>query len=436
MFSYVRSRSLLAPAPLWNLCWCLLFVVGAALGGGYFIDASSTVYLFILALSFNLFPLLASRRDSPLDEERAQLIRRALVGPGWLLVGTAAVGLMGAFDLSAGLGHSLLNLDSIAAVFDAGKENAAELYQGTVTRSATQTFSYATVQFGAAAVGARIRVEASRASLFLLLINAVAAMSWSVVTTQRSYFLVPLLWFIAGYIAAAVATGDERISRRALGWAGLTMGAVVAFVVLARAIRVAGADTAFDLSVVEQGKHWAACYIPTFAQWHSEGGGSDIYPLRLLSGVLSFIGIDAEDGMSADGETFTYIGNGLTSNAATMMRAVVLAAGTAGAVVVVILLGALSQFVYSSARASKPWAIAVYTGVVASIIWSVNAWQFSYGNRVLAQVMICVALSVSVLLARHRRNSEISVKHYVESLGDGQAGRPIEGAIRFPGSLH
>ena len=420
VISYARSRSILAPAPLWNFCWCMLFVVGAVLGGGYFIDTSSTVFLFLLAASFNLFPLLATTSSVPLGagSERAQLMQRAVRSPGWLLLATAVVGLAGAFDLSAELGHSIFSLDSIAEIFDAGKENAAELYQGTVTRSAGQTLSYATVQFGAAAVGARIRIQTDRWSWLLLAVNAMSAMSWSVVTTQRSYFLVPLLWFVAGYVAAAVATGNERISGKAIGWAVLTAGVVVAFVVFARAIRVAGANSAFDMSVVAQGKHWAACYIPTFAQWHSDGGGSVIYPLRLFSGVLSFIGLDVEDGVTADGETFTYIGNGLTSNAATMMRAVVLTGGTFGAFLIVILLGALSQIVYANARCGRTWAVAIYTGVVAMIIWSVNAWQFSYGNRVLAQVLILVALFSSVWLARRRQRPAVGGGRLVGHRGD------------------
>lgn len=335
-------------------------------------------------------------------------MREALASPAWLLLGTAVLGLAGAVELSTQLGNPLLSTDSLASALDAGKSNAAALYRGDVVRSGFSTLSYAALQFGLAAAGARLRVRPDRTSWLLLSGNLVAAASWTVVTTQRSYFLVQILWLAAGYIAAAVGSGDEKVSARAIRWASASAGVLVAFVVVARAVRLAGSQAALGTEAFTGGQLWAAGYIPAFSQWHSGGGGVDVYPWRLLSGVVSLSGANVDDGTFADGENFTYVGSGQFSNAATMMRATVLSAGDAGALLVAIAFGGLATLLYGRARAGRHQAIAAYAGAVAAILWSVNAWHFTNANRVLAQVALQVAIAISVVACRGRVSKRAS----------------------------
>ncbi|MEV8218579.1 O-antigen polymerase [Microbacterium sp. NPDC077391] len=400
--SLARSRSPLAPAPLWNACWALLFLSAGVLGQAYEYDASSTALLFFLAASFNVVPLLASHDAHEYSVEKRRSLSSALDFPAWLLVMTGLVGLLGAVQLSSQLGTSLLSADSLARALEASSDNASLIYRGEVVRSSFGTMSYAVMQFGFAALGARMRIRPDRWIWLVLPLNILSAAAWTLVTTQRSYFLVSILWLVAGYVAAAVASGNEKISLKLTVSAVSAVVALTIFVVASRAVRVSGANAQLDANAWSSATLWAAGYIPTFSSWHAAGGGSEIYPFRLLAGVFSAFGLAIETGVQADGETFTYIGNGQLSNASTMMRAAVLGGGIVGAFLIVIALGAISAAIYHASRRGSPLAAGAYVGVVATILWSINAWHFTNANRVIAQVLIMGAIGASFTITQKR----------------------------------
>ncbi|KJL47554.1 hypothetical protein RS84_02351 [Microbacterium hydrocarbonoxydans] len=380
----------------------VLFLAGGVLGQNYLYDASSTFLLFALAASFNLVPLLVSKDLKETPKLTQTQVETVILMPAWVIAVTAMVGFLGALQLSVQLGTPLISASSISRALEASSDNAALIYRGEVVRSTFGTVSYALMQFGFAALGVRMRARPNRWTWFVLLLSLISAASWTIVTTQRSYFLVSFLWLVAGYIAAAVAVGNEKVSWKLVAWGMSAVAALTLFVVGARAIRVAGANAQLNESSWSSASLWAAGYIPTFSSWHSSGGGTVIYPLRLLSGVLALTGTGVDAGTDADNEEFTYIGAGQLSNASTMMRAVVLGSGDVAAFLVVVLFGAVSIAIYRGAQQRRVFAIAAYIGVVATIIWSVNAWHFSNANRVLAQVVLLVAFGLSVALMRRR----------------------------------
>ncbi|MCS5485682.1 oligosaccharide repeat unit polymerase [Curtobacterium flaccumfaciens pv. beticola] len=402
--SYARWHSVLAPASLWNGAWMILFLAAALLGSDYAYPSWDTFLLFLLALSFNIPPFLSSRDDKPIQLNLPLL--KALATPNWVLGATAVAGFAGAVHLSMSLGNSLLSLGSLSTILDAGKTNAASIYRDDLGRSPLDTVSYALMQYGFAALGTRLRVLPNKSSWFLLLANVAAATTWTLVTTQRSYFLVAVVWLCGGYIAAAVASRNEKISRGTLRGMILAVASLLIFVVGARAIRIGGSSAQLGADSFAGAKLWIAGYIPTFAQWHASRDLGEIYPFRLISGVIGLLGLPLNDGTSADGEVFTYIGAGQTSNASTMMRAVVLVSGDLGAFLIVIALSAICTWLYTRARQGRPQAVAAYVGAVTVILWSVNAWQFSNGNRVLAQIVVSCGLGLATLLAHSKAKKE------------------------------
>ena len=384
-----RWQSVLAPAPLWNLCWFLLFISGSVLGSDYNYDPTSVILLSIAALSFSLGCFFVDVTPAVNNVDRGNRLINLKI-PTSLVWICAVVGFYGCVQLSRHLGTPLLNVRSIAELFDAGQQNAVLLFRGEAELTQSAKISFAALQIGHALAGARQRLSPTRGGTLAACGLVLVALLWNSVTTQRSYLLVPAVWFAAAYIAAATWQGARVLPTKVVYRAITAVVGLGVAVVFFRAIRVNGSDAGLSSEGLASAKLWVAGYIPTFSAWYARGMDGVGQSYGLLNGVLGILG-GKGDPTGLGG--YEDIGGGATSNAPTMMHSTFILAGTGWALMIMLLLGMVAQVVYLRAFAGDLVGGALYVGVVAGILWSINAWFFGYGGRVLAYIGIILAAS-------------------------------------------
>lgn len=410
-----RYQSLLAPAPMWNLCWAGLFLVTALLGTEFTYVSGHVFALALLAILFNVPGFLLN----------SHVVRQPLTGPesdavtprNWMLLVGLGVGVVGAIRLSAELGKSLLSLRTVDELFSFGQENAIAIFRGEANISLLVTLSFAALQVATALGGVRTALRPTRAALLIVAMMLATGLLWSSITTQRSYLLVVITWFAGGYIAASVWRGRTSLPRRALIVGGILGGLTLVLIVLLRAIRTNGADAGLTEETLAPTRLWLAGYIPTFSAFMEQAEPSGL-SFGMLSGVSALLepifgGSSSNDG----GENgMYYIGAGLFSNAATSMTRIIGSGGLVWGGLSILLLGLLCHIVYTEAARGGIIAAAVYVGVVTIIIWSVNAWFLGYGRRVMA---LLVLVGIAALASRlyRKRTVESSLNLFVPAAG-------------------
>ncbi|MGW8481869.1 hypothetical protein ACWGJP_01925 [Microbacterium sp. NPDC055903] len=385
LLSAHRYRSWLAPAPLWNLAWSALFFSTSTLGYGFDYSAGSVSVLATLAALFNV-PGFVLNSKIPDDTDRAQV--RNYAPPTWLLVLMLAAGLVGIGQLSVSLGMSIFSIRSLDQLFLFGQQNAASIFRGEVSLGWMSNLTFALLQCGAALAGCKIAWRPNRAAYFVTAGLIGTALLWSSVTTQRSYLLVPVIWFVAGYVAALVALGARRPPLRAVAAAAALGIILLILVVFLRSVRTSGADAGLSEASFAPTRLWLAGYIPTFSAWFDQAVATSL-SAGVFGGIVALIqpifGIRATD----DGQGVFYpIGSGLTSNTGTAMMTIVGSGGFVWGMLIIVALGAIAHLAYVGAAKGNAVAVAGYIGVLAGTLWVTNAWFFGYGGRVLALVLL------------------------------------------------
>ncbi|MDQ0372108.1 hypothetical protein [Cellulomonas humilata] len=403
-----RSQSWLAPAPIWNVCWCVLFIVTSVLGYGFAYPTGAVSALVLLAALYNLPGLLlgSSIERSP-DVDRS-VGAGALTPPVWLLAATAAVGFIGAVRLGLDLGTSVFALRSIDDLLSLGQQNAIAIFRGEAHFSFLVNLTFAVLQLGGALGGVRIALKPGRSAILAIAAVLAVAFLWSSITTQRSYVLVPIIWFAAGYVASLVWLGKRAMPGRALLASAILGSGALLLVVFLRAVRTNGTGAGFSEATLAPTRLWLAGYVPTFAAWLEESEATKP-SFDLFHGVNALVqplfGGSVSDG---GGESnYYYVGAGMTSNAGTAMMTVIGTGGLVWGALVIVLLGTLAHLVYRRAARGGPVAAAAYIGVVAASMWSTNAWFLGYGGRVLALALV-VGLATAALRLAEREERRVA----------------------------
>ena len=400
-FSAAGVRSVLAPAPLWNLMWFAAFITSACFGQGFIFDSRAMYSLAAVAAAFNAGCLLASRPVATKEQERDLELRHGRI-PALLILLCLVGSCVGLVAVSKDLGTPVFQVDSFGSLLALGQQNAQAIFRGEVSLGSLSKAGFAVMQVGFALAGAQWRLGRSKGLTVIVVGLLAVSFLWSSVTTQRSYLLVPVIWFVAGYIAAATWTGSRVVAPKVIARALAILGGLVFLVVWLRAVRTGGSSASLDASAFESSLPWLAGYLPAFSVWFARGGGiTDGEVPGLLGGVTGLVG-SREDAQSGGNE---YIGNFAYSNAPTMMRDVFAVDGTIVALLIVITMGFIAQQLYCRALEGRLVPAAGYAGVVAMVLWAPNAWFYSYGGRVLA---LGALLGLAVIAGRRiqRRRSE------------------------------
>ena len=398
-----RYQSWLAPAPLWNFCWAGLFACTALLGYGFNFPPGAVLTLMFLAVSFNLPCFLLNSSISVVDRSARTEKLQSFAPPTWLLLATAAIGLAGVIKLGFDLGTSVFSLRSLDALFSVGQQNAVAIFRGESNISFIVNFAFAGLQFGTALAGVRVALKPNRAAWLTTVLLFAISFMWSSITTQRSYLLVPVVWFVASYLAALVYSGRRNVPIRAAVAAVVGGGALLLLIVFLRAVRTDGTNAGFSEATFAPTRLWLAGYVPTFAAWY-EQSSQDGLSFGLLSGLEALVR-PLVGGRTVDtGESNFYgIGSGLTSNAGTSMIRIIGTGGVAWGLLTVIVLALVAHLAYRRAASGGCVAAAVYTGVLAFVLWSTNAWFFGYGGRIIALAAIILTAALAQRLNTRRR---------------------------------
>ncbi|QRY41910.1 oligosaccharide repeat unit polymerase [Microbacterium hominis] len=400
-----RSQSWLAPAPVWNLCWAALFAMTAALGYGFYFPTTPVAALVLLAATYNVPAFVLNSavtpRGTPEQDERS----RRYAPPAWLLLVTAAIGFLGLVKLGQDLGTSLFSLRSLDQLFSLGQQNAVTIFRGEASFSFVVNITFAVLQLGGALAGVRIALRPTSRTVWATLPIFLIAFLWSSVTTQRSYLLVPVVWFAAGYIAAEVWKGKRSLPSRAIVSAAAGGAVMLLLIVFLRAVRTGGTSAELSEQAFAPTRLWLAGYVPTFSAWYEQSESTGL-SFGLFNGVVALVqpllgGRSVDD--SGDGN-FYYIGEGLTSNAGTIMMRIVGTGGLAWGALTVLTLGLIAQVVYRRAARGSATAAALYVGVIAFTLWSTNAWFLGYGGRVLALAGLLAMAWLAGSALRRERN--------------------------------
>lgn len=386
-----RYQSWLAPTPLWNLCWAALFAATAFLGHGFDYPPGPVSVLALLAAAYNIPGFLLNSSITRTAEAKSGAQIAAFTPPIWLVLAAGLIGAIGLVRLGQELGTSVLSIRSFDQLFSAGQTNATAIFRGEARLSFIVNVTFSALQLGAALAGARIAIKPTKRAVVAAGVLLVIAFLWSSITTQRSYILVPIVWFAAAYVASLVWMGRRKIPGRAVFWSAVGGGALVLAIVFLRAVRTNGMDAGFSEATFAPTRLWLAGYIPTFAAWYKQAEESGL-SFGLFNGIVALaqplLGIrGADDG----GESNYYsIGSGLTSNAGTSMMRIVGDGGMVWGLLTVLTLATIAHVVYVRAARGGPVAAATYIGVVAFTLWSTNAWFLGYGGRVLALIGLMV----------------------------------------------
>ncbi|WP_454170157.1 hypothetical protein [Microbacterium paulum] len=380
----------------------MLFFAAAALGYGFNFPITEVCLLVVLAASFSVPAFLLNSRVPDREEDSARM--HAFTPPQWMLLVGAGVGLFGVVKLSSELGRSLFSLRTVDELFSFGQENAVSIFRGEADVSLIVSLSFAAFQVATALSGIRTALKPTRGTAWAVVLIFLTGLLWSSITTQRSYILVVVTWFVSGYIAALVWKGRRTLPARSLLMGGILGGVTLFLIIFLRAIRTSGANAALSEQTLAPTRLWLAGYIPTFSAYMKRADATEP-SFGLLNGVIALVrplfgGTSADDG----GESgMFYIGAGMTSNAGTSMMRMVGTGGAIWGMLTVLVLGLLCHLVYLRAARGGAIAAAGYIAVIALTMWSTNAWFLGYGRRVLALAVLLMAAGLVSRTYRRRK---------------------------------
>lgn len=395
------TRSISAPATLFTFAWSLLILFAVLFGSPYAYTTRGLAIMSMLLLCFIAGCLLVSAVSPVAHVPRSTYESRYVPSiPRLAVLVGALLGAAGAVIVSASFGNSLLDIGSLSELLTASESNAVSIFRGESAIPFAGKLCFSALQLASLLSGARFVLSANQRHVWELASLAGAALLWSLVTTQRSYLLVPAIWWLSGLLAAYAYGGAQRRPLRfrslALGAFGtLGFGAVV---LVLRLVRTGSVETGSSSGLLESSRPWLAGYIPAFSSSVSGDASSDQPPSlsALLLGVRALLG-QGSDELSGG---YAYIGNGDFSNAATALRFFVLAGGLVGGGILLVLVGCASQVAYRRARAGSELGAVAYASIAAGILWSPNSWFYGYGGRLLV-VIVAVGL---VVLGRWMRS--------------------------------
>ena len=420
-------RSLAAPATLFTLSWALLVLFAVLFGGPYVFSPSALAVMSLLLASFVAGCLLVGamaggRPDTGEPRPVPTFEERWLPSiPRWAVLVCAAVGVVGAGIVSLSFGHSLLSFSSLTDLLGASQQNAVAIFRGENAIPFDGKLTFAILQLGCLLSGARFVFNSDRRQVWEMGSLAFAALLWSIVTTQRSYILVPAVWGLSGVVAAYVYAGGLRRVIRPRSVVLTGFGAVVfgGLVLALRLVRTGGAaaPAVAGHGLLDSSRPWLAGYIPAFSSAYVQSVQSTAGHSwsALFSGFVALVG-KGSDQLSGG---YQYIGNGDTSNAATILPFFIGGGGVFGAAIALFALGCACQFAYRRASHGSLTAALAYACAAAGILWSPNSWFYGYGGRLLT-VIIAIAL---LLLAKWLPEA---VRSGADSLRSIHVGGPVE----------
>lgn len=397
----ISFRSLATPSFIWLFMWTFSFTVTAIFGSVYNIDERPLIIAFLSICAFWLGAFIASKGK---PRTRNNLADLNFIVTNVLLIQAAllAIGFIGAVSQSLHFGGGLLRASSLQQAAAAASDTAASIYRGEQATPLIGRIGFAALQVGAAVTGLSLAIKHKHAvaSRLLGLGFLFIAVMYTSISTTRGFTVIPILWCGCCYIASKVFYNRERdlsSPRFILSGAGIFFSLV--FFVLGMQVARSGEFRPSQFSAAaEHMRPWVAGSIPSlsgnYSAWDREiSAGAEFFG---AIGKLANVESSTTRGAKTTGSDMVPIGAGARANAPTIFIALIRSFGDYGCVIASLIVGALSGFTYLQLRHQSSLAWAIYSSILAFVIWSPNVWFFGYGSRALT----LVGLLALVALAR------------------------------------
>jgi oligosaccharide repeat unit polymerase len=387
-----RRGTLPPDALLFAAVWTALFVVASLLGGVYMTDPTPVLLVAAnLALWGIGYFLIFTAPGRPTASFAEAELEFPLLGK--FIVISALIGMISPILFAQRLGVDFSQVTDLNQYFDTVSTANSEIRQQVVEEG---FLSKICVSFNlAAAVALGIYLATQHTSRYDKILKVLLVVFPGILTTAstsvRSSTLMPIIFIVSGYIAGQVLTQRHRNLLTVRNVARVTIFVLLfsIFVVFFQMIRLGTVGTYVIASTLNHLRPWVAGYLPAFSGWYNRSwDGSLALGLNTFHGVANAFGVEGE-GISQY-LTGWYIGNGQSSNAATVIRVFVADFGIVGSLIFCFAWGAASAWLSRSTARLSNVALPLLAVNIATIIWSPDGWLLGYGSRL---------LSIFVLLA-------------------------------------
>ena len=277
------------------------------------------------------------------------------------------------------------------------------LYRPPASSQALLVFAYAGPLFGG--VVAAIKCRRSHAWIAAASLLP-AVLITGTQTTKGSTFLAIVLW-LSAYLATRLAFGRRELFTRRHMSVGVWAIGIVVVLFLASGLARLGSTNLLrvELEVLPSMKDAAVGYLPAFSHWF-QGAGFDLHEPALgaytFAGVFEALGVRARlGGLFTD---FVTLSSGGTTNIYSLFRLLIEDFTPPGALVLLILFGAVAGMVYDRVARGSVTALPLMVAFYATAIFSSISSLWAY-NSILAALGV---FSVGLAAAQWRGSGVLS----------------------------
>ncbi len=391
-----RGMSANSPAIIWLGAWAAAIVIFLVFRGPYEISGAIALVVLCMVASFAVGAVVAQATGRQARNQVLPAVtfnRGRLAGLQWICV---AGGLAGAVTFARELGTPTAALLNPGKLVQSSAANAALIFQGEVAQTATVKLGFAALQLGFVLAGFELselrRFRGRQLVRYLALIGT--ALLFTLLSTQRSFLLVPIVWTVAAWNAGLLATGRRlRLSPKIVARVSVAIVVLIGGAVLMRAIRTG--SSAAEAAEASEYRTWVAGYLPGLEAWYSEWDNEPTLGTELSIGLRALVGtVDDPD----SDDNLVRLANGDTTNALTLLRFLIADIGVAGSALALGAAGFVTDRMARRVAISPVANLSLVVGSLAAILWSPNSWFFGYGGRLL--VLAAVALVSRSILDR------------------------------------
>lgn len=405
------TGSLLTPASLWSLGWLLLILFTTIFGSDYFYSYTMLIVILGFIISFVIGyivmnSLLTGRgKLSQIKAYRSIPEVYPIPASSRIQIVFLSISMISLSIMLSKFGLNISMLSNFSSIANSASSNASMVYSGEVSLGMNETIGFAFLQAAFVLNGIDNAMNNRKKHRYLFFVVIVfGSLLWSAVTTTRSYIVVPLVWWIAGFYAAKVYRNDvdSLIDSAFIRKLLLFIAVLVLVILFFQAVRMSGDEGEFNMSLLEHMRPWIAGYVPALSVWYENNWSGDYqYGSNLFRPFLKIFGISIGENIR-DTVGLQYIGNGHYSNALTLVRALIYDFGIYGSLIFTFYFGLFSSYIYNKTHLGNKYAFVALVGIMTTIVWAPNYWFYSYGSRVLVLILlVCFIVFSTIKIKRY-----------------------------------
>jgi len=392
--------------------WGISFALTAIFGGVFVVDAEAALVMlviFAMPLGEVLTVALSGKFVLTTQQKSIRLLKIRILQKRsgtiqWICI---AISFSGALYLAKTFGTPLFKVGSFGDLAEIGRMNARGIFRGELEIPFFAKIAFMFLQFGVILSGFSCASQSGRKKYTWTVLLFFTAILWTLITTQRSYFVACAVWWVGAYLTAKVYVGEERRVLKPRVILAVLAAAIVLpiMIVSVRSIRTGNSLSSNLGQAFESSRAWFAGYIPGFSAWYTHWNHQLDFGGSLFGGIVSILSLGQVGDSGASEAGFYAIGAGATTNALTLLRFVIGSFGVIGGALLLILFAFLARYTYDRCRAGSLTAAAMLPAIFVTIIWSPNSWFFGYGSRLIAVLLCLIGFHTAQYCMRFSRHS-------------------------------